>query len=180
MTRTILASATREVAIGFEEPFCIIGERINPTGRKKLAAEMVAGDFSTVERDAVAQVKAGAQVLDVNAGIPLADEPALLAKAIELVQSLTDVPISIDSSIVEALERGLEACKGRPPPQLGHRRGGALGVRPALGQEIRLRRRRHLQRRDRHLRRPGCPLRRGEEDRGARRRPRDPPPATSL
>ena len=114
MTRTVLSSATREVVIGFDEPFCIIGERINPTGRKKLAAEMVAGDFSTVEADAVAQVRAGARVLDVNAGIPLADEPALLAKSIELVQSLTDVPISIDSSIVEALEAGLAVCKGRP------------------------------------------------------------------
>ncbi|MGR4000573.1 MAG: methyltetrahydrofolate cobalamin methyltransferase [Alphaproteobacteria bacterium] len=114
MTHTILASATREVIIGFDKPFRIIGERINPTGRKKLAAEMVAGDFSTIERDAVAQVRAGADILDVNAGIPLADEPGLLAKAIEIVQSLTDVPISIDSSIIEALEAGLAACNGRP------------------------------------------------------------------
>lgn len=114
MTRTVISSATREVVIGFDQPFCIIGERINPTGRKKLAAEMVAGDFSTVERDAIDQVRAGARVLDINAGIPLADEPKLLAQAIRLVQSLTDVPLSIDSSIVEALEAGLDAYQGRP------------------------------------------------------------------
>jgi len=114
MTRTVVSSATKEVAIGFDQPFCIIGERINPTGRKKLAAEMAAGDFSTVESDCLAQVAAGAHMLDVNAGIPLADEPALLAKSIELVQSLTDLPLSIDSSIVEALEAGLSVYKGKP------------------------------------------------------------------
>lgn len=113
MTETILASATRTVVIGFERPFCIIGERINPTGRKKLAAEMAAGDFSTVERDVLAQVAAGAQMLDVNAGIPLADEPAILAKTIRLVQSLVDTPLAIDSSIVAALEAGLAAYRGR-------------------------------------------------------------------
>jgi 5-methyltetrahydrofolate--homocysteine methyltransferase len=113
MTDTILSSATREVVIGFNRPFCIIGERINPTGRKILAAEMVAGDFSRVESDARAQVEAGAHMLDVNAGIPLADEPALLAKAIQLVQSITDVPLSIDSSIVAALEAGLAVYKGK-------------------------------------------------------------------
>jgi 5-methyltetrahydrofolate--homocysteine methyltransferase len=102
------------VVIGFDEPFVIIGERINPTGRKLLAEEMRAGDFSRVERDAVAQVQAGAQMLDVNAGIPLADEPQILADAIRLVQSLVDVPLSIDSSIVEALEAGLAAYQGRP------------------------------------------------------------------
>ncbi len=113
MTDTILSSATREVAIGFERPFVIIGERINPTGRKRLAEEMKAGDFSRVKADAIAQVEAGAQMLDVNAGIPLADEPALLAQAVELVQSVTDVPLSIDSSIVEALEAGLAAYQGK-------------------------------------------------------------------
>jgi 5-methyltetrahydrofolate--homocysteine methyltransferase len=91
----------------------LIGERINPTGRKALAEEMRGGDFSRVERDALAQVAAGAQMLDVNAGIPLADEPALLARAVELVQSLTPVPLSIDSSIVEALEAGLAAYQGK-------------------------------------------------------------------
>ena len=114
MTRTVLESKTRTHVISFEAPFTVIGERINPTGRKLLAAEMKAYDFSRVEQDALAQVAAGAQMLDVNAGIPLADEPDILAKAIRLVQSLTDVPLSIDSSIVAALEAGLEAYEGRP------------------------------------------------------------------
>src|SRR5439155_23597481 len=92
---------------------------INPTGRKLLAEEMKAGDFSRVERDAVAQVEAGAHMLDVNAGIPLADEPAILAKTIRLVQSLVDVPLSIDSSIVDALEAGLAAYQGKPPVTSG-------------------------------------------------------------
>lgn len=113
MTETMLSSATREVVIGFDRPFVIIGERINPTGRKLLAAEMAAGDYSRVESDALAQVAAGAHMLDVNAGIPLADEPKILAEAIKLVQSLTDVPLSIDSSIVEALESGLSVYKGK-------------------------------------------------------------------
>ncbi len=113
MTDTVVSSATKEVVIGFERPFVIIGERINPTGRKILAAEMAAGDFSRVEADARAQVEAGAHMLDVNAGIPLADEPAILAKAIQLVQSITDVPLSIDSSIVAALEAGLAVYKGK-------------------------------------------------------------------
>ena len=113
MTRTVVSSATKEVVIGFDQPFCIIGERINPTGRKKLAAEMAAGDYSTVEQDAVAQVEAGARMLDVNAGIPLADEPRILAETIQLVQSLVDVPLAIDSSIVAALEAGLEVYKGK-------------------------------------------------------------------
>ncbi len=113
MTETVVSSATREVVIGFDRPFVVIGERINPTGRRKLAAEMAAGDFSTVERDAVAQVEAGAHMLDVNAGIPLADEPAILAKTVELVQSLVDVPLSIDSSVVAALEAGLAVYKGK-------------------------------------------------------------------
>jgi 5-methyltetrahydrofolate--homocysteine methyltransferase len=113
MTRTVVASATREVVIGFDRPFCIIGERINPTGRKLLAEEMRRGDFSRVAADAVAQVEAGAHMLDVNAGIPLADEPAILARTVELVQSLVDVPLSIDSSIVDALEAGLSAYRGK-------------------------------------------------------------------
>jgi 5-methyltetrahydrofolate--homocysteine methyltransferase len=113
MTDTVISSATREVVIGFERPFVMIGERINPTGRKILAAEMAAGDFSRVEADARAQVAAGAHMLDVNAGIPLADEPAILAKAVQLVQSITDVPLSIDSSIVAALEAGLAVYKGK-------------------------------------------------------------------
>ena len=114
MTETVLSSATREVVIGFDRPFVMIGERINPTGRKLLAEEMKAGDFSRVEADAIAQVAAGAHMLDVNAGIPLADEPALLARAVQLVQSVTDVPLSIDSSIIEALEAGLAVYQGKP------------------------------------------------------------------
>jgi 5-methyltetrahydrofolate--homocysteine methyltransferase len=113
VTRTVISSATREVVIGFDRPFTIIGERINPTGRKALAEEMRNGDFSRVERDALAQVEAGAHVLDVNAGIPMADEPAILAQTIRLVQSLTDVPLSIDSSIVDALASGLAVYQGK-------------------------------------------------------------------
>ncbi len=113
MTETIISSASKEVVIGFDRPFTIIGERINPTGRKLLAEEMKAGDFSRVEADALAQIASGAHVLDVNAGVPMADEPALMAKAVKLVQSLTDVPLSIDSSVVDALEAGLEAYEGK-------------------------------------------------------------------
>jgi 5-methyltetrahydrofolate--homocysteine methyltransferase len=111
---TIVSSRSKTVIIGPDRPFTIIGERINPTGRKLLAREMAAGDYSRVEADAMAQVAAGAHMLDVNAGIPLADEPAILARAIQIVQSVTDVPISIDSSIVAALERGLEVYEGKP------------------------------------------------------------------
>ena len=113
MTDTIISSATKEVVIGFDRPFAVIGERINPTGRKLLAEEMKNGDFSRVEADALAQVAAGAMILDINAGIPLADEPAILAKTIQLVQSLVDVPLCIDSSIIEALEAGLAVYKGK-------------------------------------------------------------------
>lgn len=113
MTHTVVSSATQEVVIGFDQPFVIIGERINPTGRKLLAEEMRNGDFSRVETDAIAQVEAGAHMLDVNAGIPLADEPAILARTVELVQSITDVPLSIDSSIVDALAAGLDVYQGK-------------------------------------------------------------------
>ena len=113
MTETLISSANKEVVIGFDRPFVIIGERINPTGRKILAEEMKMGDYSRVEADAIAQVEAGAHMLDVNAGIPLADEPAILAQAIRLVQSITDVPLSIDSSIVAALESGLAVYQGK-------------------------------------------------------------------
>ena len=114
MTVTVVSSPTREVRIGFDEPFCIIGERINPTGRKMLAQEMRNGDYSRVESDTLAQVAAGAHMLDVNAGIPLADEPKILAECVQLIQSLTDVPLSIDSSIVAALESGLSVYQGKP------------------------------------------------------------------
>ncbi|MCP4314740.1 MAG: methyltetrahydrofolate cobalamin methyltransferase [Hyphomicrobiales bacterium] len=118
MARTIVASATKEIVIGFDQPFCVIGERINPTGRKKLAAEMQEGNFETVKSDALAQVAAGATMLDVNAGVtavdPNATEPALLVKTLEIVQSLVDVPLSIDSSVTGAIEAGLQVAKGRP------------------------------------------------------------------
>ena len=114
MTRTVVSSPTKEVVIGFDQPFVVIGERINPTGRKLRAEEMKNGDYSRVEADAIAQVEAGAHMLDVNAGIPLADEPAILADSVKLVQSITDVPLSIDSSIVDALERGLSVYQGKP------------------------------------------------------------------
>jgi len=111
---TTLSSATKEVKIGFSLPFVMIGERINPTGRKILAAEMKEGDYSRVEAEAIAQVAAGAQMLDVNAGIPLTDEPAILAESIRRIQAVVDVPLSIDSSIIEALEAGLAVYQGRP------------------------------------------------------------------
>lgn len=118
MTRTIVASATKEIIIGFDQPFCVIGERINPTGRKKLAAEMVAGNFDTVKSDALAQVAAGATMLDINAGVTAVDpnetEPPLLVKTLEMVQELVDVPLSIDSSVTAAIEAGLQVAKGRP------------------------------------------------------------------
>lgn len=110
---TIISSKTKTVIIGPDQPFVIIGERINPTGRKSLAAEMAAGNFERVKKDALAQVAAGAQMLDVNAGIPLADEPAILAETVRLVQSLVDVPLSIDSSMLPALKSGLEAYEGK-------------------------------------------------------------------
>jgi 5-methyltetrahydrofolate--homocysteine methyltransferase len=113
MTDTVISSASREVVIGFDRPFVVIGERINPTGRRLLAEELKQGDYSRVEADALAQVAAGAQMLDVNAGIPLTDEPAVLAECIRRVQSVTDVPLSIDSSVLAALEVGLEAYQGK-------------------------------------------------------------------
>ena len=113
MTDTILSSATKEVVIGFERPFVVIGERINPTGRKKLAEQMAAGDYSRVEADALAQVEAGAHVLDVNAGVPMADEAKMMQDMVALVQSLTDAPLCLDSSMPAALEAGLAACDGK-------------------------------------------------------------------
>ena len=121
MTRTIVESKTKTAIIGFDQPFCVIGERINPTGRKVLAAQLEAGDFSTVEKDALAQVAAGATILDINAGVvynsnpnPNETEPPLMRKVLELVQGLVDVPLCIDSSVPAALKAGLETCEGRP------------------------------------------------------------------
>lgn len=113
MTKTIISSTDQEVILGFNQPFVVIGERINPTNRKLLAEEMRNNDFSRVEADARAQIAAGAMILDVNAGIPLADEPALLARAIRLIQSFSNIPLAIDSSMVEALQAGLDAYRGK-------------------------------------------------------------------
>jgi len=110
---TVLRSRTQTVVIGADKPFCIIGERINPTGRKVFAEELRGGDLSTVERDALAQVAAGANMLDVNAGIPLVDEAELLKDMLRKVQETVDVPICIDSSVIEALEAGLSVYEGR-------------------------------------------------------------------
>lgn len=110
---TVLRSASREVVIGHDRPFCLIGERINPTGRRIFQEQLRAGDFSAIERDVKAQVEGGADVLDINMGVPLTDEPELLAKAVQMVQDLTDLPICIDSSVVEALEAGLSVYQGR-------------------------------------------------------------------
>ncbi|WJS84796.1 methyltetrahydrofolate cobalamin methyltransferase [Paracoccus sp. TOH] len=118
MTRTIVASATREIAIGFDQPFCVIGERINPTGRRKLAAELAEGNFDTVRRDALEQVAAGATMLDINAGVtavdPNATEPGLMVQVLQIVQDLVDIPLAIDSSVTAAIEAGLKVARGRP------------------------------------------------------------------
>jgi len=113
LAETVLRSRTKSVTIGHGRPFCIIGERINPTGRKKFAEELRAGEFVTVTADAVAQVEAGADMLDVNAGIPLVDEPELLKVMLRTVQAAVDAPICIDSSVIEALEAGLSVYEGR-------------------------------------------------------------------
>jgi 5-methyltetrahydrofolate--homocysteine methyltransferase len=110
---TVLRSATKEVVIGHDRPFCLIGERINPTGRKIFQEQLRNGDLSAIERDVAAQVAGGADVLDVNMGVPLTDEADLLSRAIKLVQERTDLPICIDSSVIEALEAGLAAYQGR-------------------------------------------------------------------
>ena len=143
---TRLRSATKEVVIGHDHRFCIIGERINPTGRRIFQEQLRAGDFSAIERDVKAQVEGGADVLDVNMGVPLTDEPELLAKAIKMVQSLTDLPICIDSSVVEALEAGLVGLPGPRAGQLDHRRGRPDGRDPPAGEEVRRRDHRAAQR----------------------------------
>jgi 5-methyltetrahydrofolate--homocysteine methyltransferase len=110
---TVLSSPGQTVTIGHDQPFCIIGERINPTGRKKFQLQLREGDLSAIEKDVADQIAGGANVLDVNMGVPLTDEPALLSKAITLIQSITDMPICIDSSIIEALQAGLETYQGK-------------------------------------------------------------------
>ena len=121
MVQTIIESKTKTVAMGFDQPFCVIGERINPTGRKILASELENGNFLTVETDAIEQVKCGASMLDINAGVvynsnpnPNETEPPLIQKMISIVQNLVDVPICIDSSVPDALKAGLEVAQGRP------------------------------------------------------------------
>ena len=110
---TSVQSASKTVTIGHDQPFVIIGERINPTGRKKFQELLRAGDLSTIAIDVEAQIKGGADMLDVNMGVPLTDEPALLAKAIKMIQGISDIPICIDSSVIEALQAGLEAYEGK-------------------------------------------------------------------
>jgi 5-methyltetrahydrofolate--homocysteine methyltransferase len=110
---TVVQSASKTVTIGHDQPFVIIGERINPTGRKKFQELLRVGDLSTIAVDVESQVKGGADMLDVNMGVPLTDEPALLASAIKMIQGITDIPICIDSSVIEALQAGLEAYEGK-------------------------------------------------------------------
>ena len=110
---TVLKSSSKTVTMGHDLPFVIIGERINPTGRKKFQEQLRAGDLSMITTDVEQQVAGGADVLDVNMGVPLTDEPALLSSAIKMVQSLTDLPICIDSSVIEALKAGLESYVGK-------------------------------------------------------------------
>jgi 5-methyltetrahydrofolate--homocysteine methyltransferase len=111
--RTILRSATSEVVLGDDQPFCIIGERINPTGRKIFQEQLRAGDLTRINIDVAQQVKGGAMVLDVNMGVPLADEVDLMIRAVKLIQSLTDLPLCVDSSVIEALEAGLATYEGK-------------------------------------------------------------------
>src|SRR5262245_60203735 len=110
---TVLSSASRELRIGGENPFCIIGERINPTGRKIFQEQLRRGDLSRVEIDVAQQVAGGAMVLDVNMGAPLCDEAELMTRAVGLIQSLCDLPLCLDSSIIEVLEAGLAAYQGK-------------------------------------------------------------------
>ena len=110
---TVVQSASKTITIGHDQPFVIIGERINPTGRKKFQELLRAGDLSTIAVDVESQIKGGADMLDVNMGVPLTDEPALLSKAIKMIQGMTDMPICIDSSVIEALQAGLEAYEGK-------------------------------------------------------------------
>jgi 5-methyltetrahydrofolate--homocysteine methyltransferase len=110
---TVLSSAGREVVIGADKPFCIIGERINPTGRRLFQEQLRNGDLSRVEIDIDQQVAGGAMVLDINMGAPLADEAELMVRAVKLTQSRTDLPLCLDSSIIEVLDAGLAAYEGK-------------------------------------------------------------------
>ena len=110
---TVLSSASRQLRIGDQNPFCIIGERINPTGRKVFQEQLRRGDLSRVEIDVAEQVAGGAMMLDVNMGAPLCDEAGLMTKAVGLIQALCDLPLCLDSSIIEVLEAGLAAYQGK-------------------------------------------------------------------
>ena len=111
--QTTVTSPSKTVIIGDDQPFCIIGERINPTGRRIFQEQVRAGDLSAIIKDVKAQVEGGADMLDVNMGVPLTDEADLMRQAIKMVQELTDLPICIDSSVLEALEAGLHTYQGR-------------------------------------------------------------------
>ena len=110
---TVLRSRSGEVVIGPDSPFCIIGERINPTGRKIFQEQLRRGDLSRIEIDVAQQVAGGAMVLDVNMGAPLADETELMVQAVRLIQGACDLPLCLDSSIIEVLEAGLAAYEGK-------------------------------------------------------------------
>ena len=144
---TVLQSRSKTVVIGPDRPFVVIGERINPTGRKVFQAELQKGDLSRIEVDVAQQVAGGADMLDVNVGDPLADEVGLMAKAIPLVQSLTDLPLCIDSSVIEALEAGLAAYEGKALVNSVTGRGRAARGDPADRREVRRRGHRARERR---------------------------------
>ena len=111
---TKVSGVSKEVIISYDRPTVIIGERINPTGKKKLQEALKAGDLSIVKKEALDQVAAGAQILDCNVNCPGVDDAKLLPEAIKLVQSVVDVPLCIDSPNVAALEAGLKVYKGKP------------------------------------------------------------------
>ena len=149
---TVLQSRSRTVTIAIDKPFCIIGERINPTGRKAFAAELRDGNLDQVLEDADAQVAMGCDMLDVNAGIPLVDEAELLAKMIRLLQDHTDIPLCIDSSVIEALEAGLDAYEGKALVNSVTGEDERLEVDPADRRQARRGRDRPHERRDGHPR----------------------------
>ena len=154
---TIVSSATRTVTIGHDQPFAIIGERINPTGRATFQRQLRDGDLSRIEIDVAQQVAGGAMLLDVNMGAPLADEAELMVQAVTLIQRLTDLPLVIDSSIPEVLEAGLADLPGQGAGQLGDRRGRATAHDPPAGEAVRRGRHRPAERRGADTRRPGRP-----------------------
>ncbi len=176
---TILHGKSKTVTIGSGQPFCIIGERINPTGRKKLAEELRGGDLSTVEVDTLAQVEAGADMLDVNAGIPLVDEAELLAEMLQTVQAAADVPICIDSSVIEALEAGLAVYEGKALVNSVTGEDDRLEEILPLVAKPRRRGHRPRQRRDGHPGDAAAAARDRDQDRVGRRRLRDRRPRTS-